>query len=564
MSQPSVKLPGYTASQMSRPTAGEPRFQTPTAASRNRVSAPAFTAPPASQGSVKGPGHSRSTGSRWSAETSPGHGPSDANPPRFAQPKFEQPGLRSEKGGPSTSTGSANPLLTAPSSGRPTLSDIRKRIADGVKHRPAMNVVDLHRTGPADARSSLERSTRRQFSERLQSGDLERLAKGDVARKIKLSEQYRMHEKGDVARRLGLDGHAAHVGHAANAANIPGPHGHDWRVQHHYRGLISPSYVHDCFGFHYCGPFYYPRYCWYPRWTHWVSWSWHYSCDPLWDPRPLWCRPVVYVPAPVWVWWEVPVWRPLPVVTCGTWVDVEPAIVDAEYDLELLAIRFVDPGHPEEHLGPRYRVWFRNNSNRPMTQPFDVLLLASADERLADDLPQGGLRVTSIQAGEVQSTDIRLPVEVYSMGKGEAGQPAPFSTLHALVDANREVSETSEVNNGVKLAPEEVLPVDPAAFELEPSTAAGGSEVVLAGEGFGPEPGKVLVHLGGIEMEAEILGWYDLGVRLALPELPLASPTGAELIVIRGDGAAANPLNITITPLSGSPEPIPVPPGTPQ
>jgi hypothetical protein len=49
-------------------------------------------------------------------------------------------------------------------------------------------------------------------------------------------------------------------------------------------------------------------------------------------------------------------------------------------------------------------------------------------------------------------------------------------------------------------------------------------------------------------MEAEILGWYDLGVRMKMPELPLAGATQAELIVIRGDGAAANPLAITVNP----------------
>ena len=72
--------------------------------------------------------------------------------------------------------------------------------------------------------------------------------------------------------------------------------------------------------------------------------------------------------------------------------------------------------------------------------------------------------------------------------------------------------------------------------------------IVLAGEGFGPVPGQVLVHLAGLELEGEILGWYDLGVRLNLPNVPLAAATDAEVIVIRGDGAAANPLKITVLP----------------
>ena len=49
---------------------------------------------------------------------------------------------------------------------------------------------------------------------------------------------------------------------------------------------------------------------------------------------------------------------------------------------------------------------------------------------------------------------------------------------------------------------------------------ASGSEVSIAGEGLGPEPGKVIVFVAGVEREAQIEGWYDLGVRITLPELP--------------------------------------------
>ena len=65
-------------------------------------------------------------------------------------------------------------------------------------------------------------------------------------------------------------------------------------------------------------------------------------------------------------------------------------------DLQLVAVRFVDPGHPQEKLGPRYRVWFRNNGDRPIVQPFDVMLFAGNDQRLTAGLPQAGVRVTSI------------------------------------------------------------------------------------------------------------------------------------------------------------------------
>jgi len=78
-----------------------------------------------------------------------------------------------------------------------------------------------------------------------------------------------------------------------------------------------------------------------------------------------------------------------------------------------VAVRFVDPGHPEEKQGPRYRVWFRNVGNQAIAQPFNVMLFAANTERPSADLPQAGVRVTPIEAGGSRSVDIRLPVEVY-------------------------------------------------------------------------------------------------------------------------------------------------------
>lgn len=302
--------------------------------------------------------------------------------------------------------------------------------------------------------------------------------------------------------------------------------------------------VHRYPGYHwYAGP------VWYPRWNPWVTWSWHYRAHPYYDPRPIWCRPLVYAAAPVWVWWQPPVWQPLPVVSAGTWVDVEPvAVPEAQYDLQLLAVRMVDPGHPQEELGPRYRVWFRNNSAQPVTTPFTVVLLAGNDAILVESLPQAGVEVTAMEAGDTQSVDIRLPYEVLAMARDEAGQPAPFSTLHVVVNAHRTVAEYDMENNGAALAADQVMLVDPAIFAADPDSTVPGAEVVLAGEGFGPVPGQVLVFVGGKELEGEIIGWYDLGVQFQLPNVALAAPTAAEIVVIRSDGVASNPLPVTIGP----------------
>ena len=52
--------------------------------------------------------------------------------------------------------------------------------------------------------------------------------------------------------------------------------------------------------------------------------------------------------------------------------------------------------------------------------------------------------------------------------------------------------------------------------------------------------------VGGLELQGEILGWYDLGVQVRLPELELFADVNAEVIVVRGDTAASNPLTVTI------------------
>jgi hypothetical protein len=256
---------------------------------------------------------------------------------------------------------------------------------------------------------------------------------------------------------------------------------------------------------------------------------------------------VHYPPCPVWIYVRVPVWVTLPVVSCGTWVDAPVVAAPAPVDLQLLAVRFVDPGHPQENLGPRYRVWFRNNSRQPVAQPFSVSLLASSDAALAADLPQAGVRVTSIDAGDTQSADIRLPLAATTMARDAQGNAEPYRFLHVLVDGQRETGDALWENNGASLARGDVLAVDPSTFDVQPAAALPGSEVLLAGEGFGPGPGRVMMCVGEQEFDAEILGWYDLGVRVSLPETANTAGGVADLVVVRADGAAANPARIKLT-----------------
>ena len=407
------------------------------------------------------------------------------------------------------------------------------------------------------------------FSERLHDGSLDRV-KGPTAERMRFDKQFEARSKGDIARRLETS-HHVHGRHSSGkrpsgdvhasiaTSRYTSHHGGKPRPQHyhakyphwyrHYHGHVSPRFMLSVVTHRYPGYHWYAGPVWYPRWNPWVVWSWNFRSHPYYDPRPIWCRPVVYSYCPTWIWWQPPVWQPLPVVSAGTWVDVEPIVVPAtQYDLQLLAVRMVDPGHPQEELGPRYRVWFRNNSIQPVTTPFSVVLLAGNDEVLAESLPQAGVEVTAVEAGDTQSVDIRLPYGVMTMNRDEEGQPAPFSALHVLINAHRSFAETNMENNGATLGAADVLLVDPTLFAADPGSAAPGAEVVLAGEGLGPVPGQVLVYVAGQELEGEILGWYDLGVQFQLPKVALAAPTQAEAIVVRSDGAASNPLPVTITP----------------
>jgi hypothetical protein len=378
----------------------------------------------------------------------------------------------------------------------------------------------------------------------LQSGRLNALAGSHFGRKFGFGRQFQYSRTGDVSRRLGLVQSISRQG--------------GWRNRRNY-GRLSRSFTSYHFGSWYVGPSFYPRYSWFPRWSSWVNWSWWDDPGYYYDPRPAICQPVIYSPSSGWTPWNTyPTWQSLPAVSSGTWVDVAPAQVNAGFDLQLLAVRFVDPGHPEKKLGPRYRVFFRNNSRVDIASPFNVVLIAANGQTLptGQTLVTSGVKVTGIAAGETQSVDIRLPFEASIMRRDDEGHQIPFSHLHVLVDSHRQVQEADESNNGAVLPVGEILPVDPAAFAAESDTLAAGSTVSIAGEGFGPEPGYVVVYIKELELQAEIEGWYDLGVRVKLPELPIVESTEAQIVVVRGDGAASNPLTVTLTPPSTPPVPM--------
>ena len=359
----------------------------------------------------------------------------------------------------------------------------------------------------------------------IDSSRINRLISGNTARQLDLEGQFKLRDKGDLVRHLDLGKKLADRGGWMNR----------------FCGPVNKDYSKHCIASSYCGPSWYPSRCYYPRWCHWVDWCW--TPTYVYDPRPAYCRPVVCQPCPGWEVYEYPVWEPLPVVACGTWVDVVPVSVGSAVDVQLLAVRLVDNGHPEQQLGPRYRVWVRNNSEIAIAQPFNVLAMAAPDDKPAEGLPQAGVEIESIEAGQTLAVDVRLP---FAANESGVDSQTRLLKLHVLVDSHRDLNEEIEGNNGVVLARREILPVDPSVFSSEATETKAGEVISLAGEGLGPEAGQVLVRVGGLELQGEIQGWYDLGARVKLPELPLASDTDAELVIVRGDGAATNPIDIKL------------------
>jgi hypothetical protein len=381
------------------------------------------------------------------------------------------------------------------------------------------------------------------FADRLASGKLRGLADTRIGRKLDFQRQFEMSRRGDVARRL-------------NLSRALDSHG-GWHSRHHH-GHVHSSFIDIHFGSHYAGPSCYPTHTWMPHWSPWVSWSWWDHCQPVFDPRPSFCRPVVCRPCDPWVAWHCPVWIDLSVVSCGTWIDVAVVRVN-DRDLQLLAVRFVDSGHPEQKLGPRYRVWFRNNSDRKLGKDFNITLLASNTRELSANMPNAGVEIDKIDAGAILTADIRLPFEANTLDRDAENRAVPFRYLHVLVDSHQDVDEVFEENNGAILARGDVLPVDPASFSTNVTSAEPGAMIDIAGEGFGPEPGEVIIQINGLELQAEIYGWYDLGVHIKLPALPLAAETQADIVIVRGDGAVSNPVQILVVPAKRPLTPPPAP-----
>ncbi len=214
--------------------------------------------------------------------------------------------------------------------------------------------------------------------------------------------------------------------------------------------------------------------------------------------------------------------------------------------LQLADLRLVDPGDASQDIGPRFRVFFRNNAPG-FSQPFDLVVAAGLDNKFTPAMPQAIERISSIAPGQAISADIRLPAECLAL-PGSGPKPSPFSTVFVLVRSQANLLGAAQLNTLVALPASSIRQVNISLLRPNSVVVPIGATLTLTGEGFGLTPGQVFLNLNGLSLAAQIVQWGPLGIRVQLPTLPLAASAPGELRIIRNDGQTAPILPLRVNP----------------
>ncbi len=137
---------------------------------------------------------------------------------------------------------------------------------------------------------------------------------------------------------------------------------------------------------------------------------------------------------------------------------VRPIPVSTPVDLQLVDVRFGDVGDPASGLGPRFRITVYNASPSPVSE-FKVVAVAVANGQPSPNAPPVVAVIDSMEAGEVKSFDVRLPVEALTLSVDPMGNVAPFSQLGVVVDADNQIPESNEENNQLILDRQQIQPI---------------------------------------------------------------------------------------------------------
>jgi hypothetical protein len=115
-------------------------------------------------------------------------------------------------------------------------------------------------------------------------------------------------------------------------------------------------------------------------------------------------------------------------------------------DVELTDVRLVEEGSLERNVGPRYRLYYRNNGNVEAPK-FHVSVAVDVGLKLTEKAELVTVEAVGLKPGKTQTVDVRLPVEVLKMAIDYEGQPAPFNAFVALIDSDNDLAETNEEDN---------------------------------------------------------------------------------------------------------------------
>lgn len=124
-------------------------------------------------------------------------------------------------------------------------------------------------------------------------------------------------------------------------------------------------------------------------------------------------------------------------------------------DIELTDVRLVDAGNFAQKTGPRFRLYYRNSGTVNVPK-FNVTVMVDAGLKLTESAEIVTVEAVGLKPGKVQSIDVRLPVEVLTMGTDKDGKPAGFGILAAMLDSDESLDETDEENNVLMLARDEI------------------------------------------------------------------------------------------------------------
>lgn len=129
-------------------------------------------------------------------------------------------------------------------------------------------------------------------------------------------------------------------------------------------------------------------------------------------------------------------------------------------------------------------------------------------------------------------------------------RPAPV--LHQPVQHHHQDHTYTPVRKTCSIAPRPVhKPVyKPAPAPVELPKVESGQTVTIDGRLFGSRPGRVAVKIGALVMGARVVDWNSTQVTAVLPQLPLAAPAQATVVVLTISGNVADELDVRMLPAS--------------